>query len=67
MSALFHIQAPETDAHYLSSTGVWFNEKKREEEGDKKDDYSRNCETGVFLLHYFFLNYHVHRMLRNPK
>lgn len=30
MSALFHIQAPETDAHYLSGTGVWrFNEKKR--------------------------------------
>lgn len=33
MSALFHIQAPKTDAHYLSGTGVWqFNVKKEGEE-----------------------------------
>lgn len=71
MFALFHIQAPETDAHYLSGIGVWrFNEKMRV--GSRKDDYSRNCETGsisesadfmLFFLQLLFTSCYVNDFL----
>lgn len=74
MSTLFHIQASETDAHYLSGPKFDGSTKKKIEEsgngggGGKKDNYSRNCENNETNVSFIlFLNYYVHRTLYNFK